>query len=371
MATKTEAKPADETGPAFKYYKPHPLLAMFPEASEADLAAMERSVLAIGVQQRVRVWTDDKAREWLIDGRTRQAGAERAFRRRLAADPAEATQADNGLPLQPEVEPFAGTLEEVYDFVKTTHVRKHYTPGQKAALGVKLYYYEYKRMHHGRLPDPATEVTQEGAASAVELAERFGCNEYYVRICRQLYRDAPDLLDAVALGALPPPKAAASLKERRAGNEPDAPGEEDETAKGEEKGDGPAADAGAPLLDKDGLEVPESCAEAFQARSVFKTIRTQVMNARRAAEKLAGMPGGEFIDGPTLDAQINTVLKHLLNTEPFKVCSECAGKGKKGRWACARCKETGFVPRMVEKAEAKAAKAEAEKGDEKGKPEKE
>lgn len=347
----------DKTEAPFVYRTPHPLLAFFPEAAEDDLAAMTESILSVGVQQKLTIWIDPKGREYLIDGRTRQAGAEAAFKRRLMAEPPAAPVADNGLPLQPEVEVFNGTLADVYNFIKTTHVRKHYTPGQKAALGVNLYYYEYKQRHSGRLPDAQTEVEQEGAQSASELALRFGCNEYYVRICRQLYREAPELLDAVAAGHIPPAKAMAALKEKRAGSAPELPGEEGEEGAAEGDGDD-RADAGEQLKDAGGFDVPDSLKPAFAARTVYKAVGKKLTEVRRAGEVLAQAPGGHFIDGAAFDSAINAALNVLRRAFPTRVCTACGGAGKpKGaRAKCSRCDGAGFVCKLVEAAEKKALK---------------
>lgn len=335
----------------FRAFDPHPLLSMFPTGSEEDIAAMQKSVEAHGVQQRIRVWKDGRNKYHLIDGTVRQAGAERAFNAKVNADPPEAPLAANGVPLQPEFDEFVGTQDEVYEFIKTCHVRKHYTPGQKAALGVRLYYYEYKKTHSGKLPDPQKEVSGEGTLTAAELALLYGVNEYYIRICRQLYRDAADLLDAVALGVIPPPKAMADLKKRRAGNAPAALGDED----GE--GEDDREDGGEKFTDADGADVPDNLNPAWEAKSVYKVLRTALTDARQTCAKLAAMDGGGYIDAGVLDKQLSVALGHLHQSEPVVVCSDCDGKGhpRGQRWDCKRCKGLGYLCRAVLAAEKKAA----------------
>lgn len=349
MSAKTDAEPlAGTPTPKFKAFDHHPLLALFPTGSEEDLSAMKRDVAQNGVQQRIRIWKDGKGKAWLIDGTVRQEGARRAFQEAVEADPPQPPVAANNIPLQPEFEEFFGTKEDVYRFIKTSHVRKHYTPGQKAALGVQLYYYEYKQTHHGKLPTPQQEVEGDGAMTASELALCYGVNEYYIRICRQLYRDATDLFDAVAMGVIPPAKAKAQLVERQKGTPPELPGEDGEPADaagGKDKGE-----ADAEMVDALGEPVPDGQKEVFTAKAVFKQVRREVTKMKEKVGVLTGGPAGSYIDAQAVEKQFAALLSHLHGSEPTVVCPECGGKGhRKGqRHQCPTCKDgNGFLSRQA------------------------
>lgn len=351
--------------PVYREFDHHPLLKLFPTGSEEDISAMHRSVAEKGVQQKIRVWKDPKGKTHLIDGTVRQAGAKRAFLEKTEADPPLPPVAANGLDIQPEYEEFFGTPDEVYQFIKTTHVRKHYTPGQKAALGTQLYYFEYKKAHGNKLPDPQIEVTGEGALTARELALLYGVNEYYIRICRQLYREAPDLFEAVAMGVTPPPKAKAELERRKAGNVPGAPGEEDgdgTDAKDVGKDAGEVADQ---MEDAEGNAVPDNQVDAFKTRAVFKQLRRELTKLKGQAGSLAASDGGSYLDQKGLDAQFAALIAHLSGAEPQVVCPVCGGKGHKPgkRHACDHCDQVGYLSRTAHANAKRAATKGGGKGD--------
>lgn len=347
--------------PDFKFYEPHPYLGMFPTETDDDLLSVKDSVGKIGVVQRLRVWVDAKGREWLIDGRTRQRAASEVWREMVDAEAVKMRQAgstgliadpvaENGVPIQPEVEYFTGTLAQVAEFVNTSHVRKHYTSGQKAAYGVKLHYFEHKEAHHGRLPSTASEEDDEGGRSAAALAKRFGANDWYIRICRQLFREAPDLLDSVAMAVTNPKSAFRELQARRL-----------------KKADGDTAeDAGEnpdemqeEVKDDAGVTVPDKCRPAFAQRVAFSVAKKQLTKIKQECEKLAGTEGGKFLDFSVLEQQFKAIQRHLEECRPVLVCTKCGGRGKNNRWDCARCKGSGVVCKLVQKAEAEAAKTDA------------
>lgn len=352
--------------PTFEAYRPHPYLGMFPPSQEVDLQMMQASVAEVGVRQKLKLWADPQGRTYLIDGRTRQEGAERAFRDFLAARDPALPPADpvarNGLPIQPEVEYFQGTLQEVYEYVKSTHVRKHYTQGQKAAMGVRLHYHEYKQQHGSKLPTPMQEALADGGHTAVELGLQFGCNEYYIRICRQLYREAMDLLDAVAIGAVTPPKAVKALADRKAADG-GTPAEDDDGSGGAvPPASGKAADDGR-VLDDAGVEVPEHAQDAFRAGAVYELAGKALGRLKKDLTTLAGGPGGAYLDRAILAAQLNAVRKHLAEARPTFVCPMCGGKGKNNRWDCKRCKATGYTCGLADAAAAQAGGDDMADGD--------
>jgi len=364
---KEDGDPTAAPKPKFREFDHHPLLKLFPTGSEEDISAMHRSVAEKGVQQKIRVWKDPKGKVWLIDGTVRQAGAKRAFLEKVEADPPLPPLAANNLDIQPEFDEFFGTQDEVYQFIKTTHVRKHYTPGQKAALGTQLYYYEWKKAHGNKLPDPQIEVTGDGALTARELALLYGVNEYYIRICRQLYREAADLFEAVAMGVTPPPKAKAELERRKAGNVPGAPGEEEEGA-AEENARNAGKDAGDvadQMEDAEGNAVPENQVDAFKTRAVYKQLRRELTKLKGQAGSLAASDGGAYLDQQGLDAQFSALLAHLSGAEPQVVCPQCHGKGHKPgqRHACDHCDQVGFLSRTANANKKRAAKKNGGKGE--------
>lgn len=362
MPTSATAEAPASAPPKFREYEHHPLLKLFPTGSEEDLSAMAQSVAEKGVQQRIRIWKDQKGKWWLIDGTVRQEGSRRAFQAAVEADPPRPPLAANGLPLQPEVEEFFGTPDDVYQFIKTTHVRKHYSPGQKAAVGVQLYYFEYKKTHHGKLPTPQQEVEGENALTARELALLYGVNEYYIRICRQLYREAPDLFTSVAMGVIPPPKAKAELTARQKGNSPDAPGEGEDGEDVQPAAAGAGEDAGEAdeqLEDAEGTQVPDNQKETFKAKAVFKLLRRDLGKAKEKVATLTSMDAGAFIDVQAIEKQFDALMKHMHSAEPHVVCPACEGrKHQKGqRYECKVCTGTGFLSRAFHAQYKKAQKA--------------
>jgi len=356
--TLTDTAPAAEAGaddaggaaPQFVYYNPHPILGLFPEPTEGELAAMEVDVAAEGIRSQIVLWTDPRNRTFLIDGRTRQTAASRAFQKKVEAN--EPPLAANGEPLQPPVYHFTGDLDAVYRFVQGTHIRKHYQPGQRAAMGVMQHYYELKQKTGGRLPTLENEMKRPDAVDAKTLAVRFNCNEYYIRICRRLYREAFDLLQSVAAGVIPPQKAEAQLNTREAG-----PVEDD----GGAAGDAGPAPPGQPdaVLDANKQPVPEQLEEKFKARAGFAVVVNHLEDARRAATKLAALPGGEWLDLEAFDRVVGAAVKSAKNTQPHTPCADCDGRGhpKGQRWKCKRCEGRGYVCRAVLVAEQAAAKA--------------
>lgn len=346
--SKAEEKAAEAAKPVFREFPTHPLLAFFPGPTDSEVKMLRASIKDRAVQQRVRVWQDARGDWHLIDGRTRQTAARLEFEQALAEG--RPPVALNGLPLQPEAEPFVGSLDDVREFIKDANTRKNYTSGQRAAIGVGIYYHEYKMAHGDKLPDIMQEMQEEGSATAEELSVRYDTNVWYVVICRQLYREAPDLYESVCMGVTSPVKAMDQLKERRGASAPTAPGDDasDET---------PTAEV---IKDESGAVVPDDVVEAFRSVAAFDTIKKTLRDCRSEAQKLSSEPGGEHLDYDVLEKQFNALLGHMTAAAPYLICTKCKAKGRTGGHGCKRCSETGYVTRAVVKAEEKAAK-EAEK----------
>lgn len=333
----TPAAPA----PEFVSYEPFPLLAMWPVAGEATIQMMEEDILRQGVVHDIVVWEGPRRKEYLIDGRTRQEAARRAFLRRY--EETGKAEADNGLPLQPGVCKFEGTAEDVLNFIRTSNTRKDYSPGQRAAIGCQLYYYDYKKTHGDRLPSPAEEV-QEGAPTSAELGRRWGCNEYYARIVRILYREAPDLLDQVANNVIPPAKAKSQLEVRKAGASADAP---------EPPGDPEK------VKDAHGKEVPEVLTEAFKDRAGFRVVQNHLQDAIRAAEKVAARSGGKHFNSAAFVAAVEALIRSVKDAAPYEPCAKCHGHGQTGGREHKPCGGAGYLSKSVLRAARKAARSEA------------
>lgn len=331
--------------PKFQFIEPHPLLSMLPMAQPIEITAMQHSILNVGVQEPLRVWRDSKGKQWLIDGRCRQAAAELAFNSKVLSDPPEPAVAANGVALQPETDEFQGTIDDVYNYLKLKMTRKDYTQGQRSAIGVKLYYFEYKKSHSGRLPNPQAEVEGEGALTAEELAKINGVNSYYIVICRQLYREAPDLLDQVASGVLPPAKAKAALAERQRVASPDLPGDIREE---EEDGVDKRSDGGDSYTDSDGIPVPDILVAVWQDKAAFGALRTQLSGIRAKIQAVASSKAGGGIEEDVIDKQVEAVMKHLHGAEPLVVCPACNGHGRQKfqRDACGTCGGKGYLTRQ-------------------------
>lgn len=350
-----EATPEPAKVPEFTYYKPHPLLEFFPPPNEDDLGAMQADVRKVGVQSDIVIWRDAKSRPHLIDGRTRQEASAREYARKIEAG--ESPVAENGISLQPSVFEFEGTQEEAFRFMERTHIRKHYSPGQKAAMGVRLHYREWKAENGGRLPPVEKEQEDEKFTSPEELGKRFGCNHYYIRICRRLYRNAMDLLDAVAMGVIPPGKAEAQYKVRAAAG---APGSAEEETDDEPK----AAKDPAKVKDGHGQEVPEKLADKFRARAAYRVAKNHLEDASRAMETLAASGvGTDWFDQAMFARAIRAANAVLDKSAPHEVCTMCEGHGFKQRHKdrpCPRCGTHGYVCKAILAAEKKGGTADGD-----------
>lgn len=343
----------------FEWYEPHPLLGMFPGAAEPDLQAMALDVARVGVQQQLVLWKGPRGLVFLIDGRTRQDAARRAFLK--AEDEERPPLADTGVSLQPDVFWFEGSQDDVYAFVKRTHMRKHFSPGQKAAMGVRLYYYELKQRHRlTELPTTDQELALAGSAAAEELAARYGTNHYYVGICKALYREAVDLLDACAMGVIPPSKARATLEQRRnsAAGGPTDPGDADSVGEGSDPE--PPGDPDV-VRDAKGREVPEWVADSFRSRSGYLALERTLQQAERQGSALAAAKGGEFLDLPLLLKTIGSARKHAKGVTPDEVCPDCTGRGRvKGqKGPCKSCRGHGYSCKLIRRQLKQAAKSES------------
>lgn len=343
--------------PEFGFYEPHPYLSFFPVATAGAVERMKLDVLKVGVIEPLTCWKDARGREWVIDGRTRQSGAKAAFEERVAADQPPA--ADNGLPLQPAVDWFSGSDGDVWEFIKRKLVRKDYTPGQKAAYGIRVYYQELKWRHSLKeLPDVRQEGELEGAMDSTALGKLFDCNEYFVRIARSLYREAPDLLDSMALDVAVPKKLMAQLNQRRSGQAPDAPGEDDEEDKGK------AGDADK-VVDGHGKEVPGDMFDAFRVRSAVRTIKRGINQSMKAIEAVAASAGGEFFDVEAIAKKLAAVNRDIENATPYQMCDACKNSDGRstgrtpGHRPCKVCNGKKYVCKAVLIAARKAPAAGA------------
>lgn len=322
-----------EPGPAkkFEYFEHHPLLMNFPPATDADVESMKIDVLRQGVVNSLVLWRGPRSRVFVIDGRTRQEGAARAYEERIrdGKDPV----ADNGVDLQPTVTWFDGDSDAVLEFIKTSNVRKHYTQSQRAAMGTKVYYAEYKKRHGNRLPDPAKEVAQEGSNTSEELGRIWNCNPYYFRICRQLYREATELLDAVFIGTLPCVKAMAQLQAKRtAPPDGEAPGD-----------DAPPPPAGDSVKDGNGDAVSERWEDTFRSRSAVKLVCKEFDALLDKVETLSKAPGGGWFDVDQVARAVKAVVSGLRRSQAHEVCSNCRGGGKTGAHDCKKCGGRGYA----------------------------
>ena len=348
--------------PVFKSYQPHPLMTLWPESGSDDLNSMKEDIRKRGVQQKLKIWRDPKGREFLIDGRTRQTAAEEVFNEIVSSSETPPARVESlaGTLIQPEVEVFAGAEADVFAYIQMTHCRKHYSAGQKAALGVRIHYYEYKNSHKGKLPDIATETGEADGKTAQELAARFGCNEYYIRICRQLYREAPDLLDAVAANVMSPKRAEGEMMKRKAAKVNGVNLGDDSTPEEPAASSDGREDAGAELTDDDGNPVPESCKDAFEVVALFNQLAQAAKRMKKDMKRLSESAGGAFVEIASFNAVINSALSHISSARPSRICNRCQGKKKVNRWDCTRCKASGYVCAAVEKAEAEELKLKAE-----------
>lgn len=333
--------------PQFIRYKPHPMLALFPPPTEADLSMMEEDVKEHGVTNEIVLWEHPNTNVFLIDGRTREEAAFRAFMKKV--DAGEAPNATNGIALQPGVFWFKGDLNDVYRFISKTHIRKNYSQAQKAVMVVRQHYYEYKAVHGNRLPSLEDEMAKPGAVSAEELARRGGVNIHYVRVVRRLYRDRPDLLDSVAIGAVQVNEADRMSKHKVAEEElpADAPA--------------PAKD---PEVVRDGQrnEVPKNLEDAFRACSSYRVIAAHLDDAITAAGKLAGTEGAVWFDVELFTGLVQGAVKMAKESAPHIMCVDCEGKGRPryARADCTRCKGSGYVSKGFLKSEKKAKGGTAE-----------
>jgi hypothetical protein len=334
------------------YYEPHPMLGMFPEANEYDRRSMERAVEESGVQQPIVVWKDAKARMWVVDGRTRQAAALAVYNK-LTKDGKDPL-AENGRPIQPQTFEFVATADELLDYMKRTHIRKHYSPGQKSAMGVRVYYYELLKLNgKKKVPDDVDdEMKWDGALTAEQLADVWGTNHYYIRICKMLFRKAADLLDAVAAGMIPPAKARAQLNERMNGTAVD------------EEGDPEAPGEAPEVTDGHGKEVPPHLVEKFRARASFRAFDRTISTAMKQVETLSQNPGGEFIDVGALTKVLRVARNQAKKVQPEEPCGACDGKGHLPgqRHKCKKCMGHGFLCKMILKAAMTPAGAGAAAG---------
>lgn len=330
--------------PEFASYKAHPILSLFPAPTDLDLQMMEHSVAKEGVIDQIVAWEAPNGHAWLIDGRTRQGAAERAFAKKV--DAGEPPVAENGRPLQPEVFWFEGTLEEVYAFISKTHIRKNYTQGQKCAMVVKQHYYEYKQAHGGRLPSLEDELAKEGAVTAEMLAARAGGNIHYARICRRLYRERPDLLDSVAMAVTSPGDADKLSKKGGAAVE-------------EDKNDPEPPTDPEIVRDASRQEVPKNLEDAFRGVSSFRVVQQHLEDAISAATKIAGTEAGVWFDLELFTSLAKGAQLYSKKSAPHLICEPCAGKGREryARVDCERCKGSGYVSKSVLEAEKKAAKS--------------
>jgi len=341
--------------PQFGYYEPHPYLSLFPLASAGAILRMEKDVAAVGVVEPLTCWRDSRGREFVIDGRTRQLGAKAAFEKKVEAR--EVPEAANGLPLQPAVDWFNGSDGDVWEFIKRKNIRKDYTPGQRAAYGIRVYYQELKWRHKLKeLPDVRQEAELEGALDSKELGVLFDCNEYFARIARALYREAPDLLDAMAADVAVPKKLMAQLASRRLGTAPGAPGEEGE---GEEKVDNEK------VRDGTGQDVPEDMYEVFRTRSSVRVVKRMISQAVKSVEAIAASAGGEFFDLEALSRKLGSIARDLENAAPYQMCADCKNiDGRStgrtpGHRPCKTCNGKKFVCKAAVVAAKKKAGAPA------------
>lgn len=355
MSDKAEKKPE------FRSYEPHPHLAFYPDASEEDLKAVEHSVEEYGVREPIVLWVGPGKKELILDGRTRQKAASRAFAR--AVEEGRPPEAKNGVSLQPDVQHFHGTMDEVWDFVKQRNTRKNYTQGQKAAIATRQYYFEFKKANGIKdgdpLPDIETEVTMPGGLTAEALAEQSGSNVYYIRITKQLYRNRSDLLDAVALNATTPKDAKATM-------------DRDEAArKNPDGGDGKGAPEppGDPDIPRDANSnpVPESLHAAFRTRGAAKATLRHLSTLEKSVEAIVKSDGGAHLNGPEILKLLRTVGKRIKGGIPHVPCKSCKARGKNLGRDCKRCNVTGYVCKDILKAEEKAKVATAGAGTPAGK----
>lgn len=347
MSDKTDDDEVQAEAPKFEFFEPHPFLTIFPVAGTDDLAWIEQDVAQVGVREELVLWKDNKSRVWLIDGRNRQTAANVVFQRKV--DAAEEPVAANGVSLQPNTRFFDGTFDEMTEYVKGTHVRRNYSASQKAAVGVRLYYFNYRAKHKGRLPTPQQEVQFEAGTGADDLAKASGVNPYYIRICRRLYREADDLLDAVASGVTSAQRAQAAFKKRKSGVPDDQADEDDETDKG--------GDAGQVVKDSDGADVPENLVDAFRSRGAYRAVSKSITKIQADVAKLAAQPGGDWLDVEVLDKRLAAVKKELRKAKPHVICARCAGKGKVNRWECTTCDGKGYLSAGIDQAAKKQAAA--------------
>jgi hypothetical protein len=187
-------------------YMIHPIPKALPPSTEKELAALTDNVCLNGLVQPIVLYEG-----MILDGRNRAIACERA-----------------GVPLR--TVPLQEGISPVDYVVAVNLRRRQLTAAQKAVVGAKLAPFyaaeaaERQRVLSGTRANPdgthpeVTEILPEPdkcGEAREKAAKATGANPRYVSDVLKLQREAPDLFEAVASGAMGIPKALRELEKQR------------------------------------------------------------------------------------------------------------------------------------------------------------
>lgn len=337
----TEAAPAADMSRLPGPWPKHKICMLFPLMEGEEGAGFEESIERNGVQEALQIWTDEKGREWLVDGQNRDTKY-RYLYAQGRIDPEKFPLPVHNLGQIPEDEMIGLVMAKNLD-------RRHLTSSQTAGILVKGN--SIWRKHHKAIGGGKKNKSGDLASF---LAKRMGTNRSYLFDAEQLNKGAPDLLDEMISGKIAITTAMDTLRERLnqpPRKKPNAKGSSSSPASSnghETNGSSTPAEAPppAPVRDGTGKEVEdEKLKPIFEVRSAVGEALTSIKAARAAVKNAASTDGGDKLPVDQIFASLKNATALLNAHQPHAVCPECEGTGKKkeGRGKCDVCEGRKWV----------------------------
>jgi len=300
-------------------YPAHPYAEIFPLHDGPSMWELRDDIKANGQQVAILLWTDERGKTWVADGRRRQACC-------LALD------------LEPNYRHFKGTEPELLWHVVSLNLkRRHLGEAERAMVAAKIENLA-RGVKKSNTPDG---VSRADAASMLNVSGRAVCRAAAVQRdgCEGLQQAVVDgavsLADAAGAAKKPKRKQRRALAKVKAGNAAtmaEALAHEPE-----------------PVVDMEGRLVPPDLLEVFRDKS-FEEAYQHLMAAQKAISEIATLPAGARLQQHLTRTQsgesiiwrmeeIERAKTHLRMTQPHSICPWCKGVKTKG----CRCSGHGWI----------------------------